>query len=147
MAGAPPQAEACGCVDVDIAWWVDTGLYPPTLEGHITPCNAFSYGPAGTPKCRTRLDDCSQVFTITRLSAALAKADVRQALARSPVLYGRDLRGKGGQVDHLEIDGKVIELGAECDATAPCPIPHDLTELARLLWFLAAEQGGTCTPQ
>ena len=34
------------------------------------------------------------------------------------MLYGRDLRGKGGQVDHLEIDGKVIEIGAECDASA-----------------------------
>lgn len=151
-AGAPndsqpppgPGPAACDCADVEIGWWVETGIAPPEVEARITPCNSFSYGPAGEPECRTVLDDCSQMFSITRLSAALAARDVQQALAQAPVVYGRDLRGLGGQVDHIEIGGKVIELGDECDALEPCPIPEGVSELANLLGRLAIEQQASC---
>jgi hypothetical protein len=95
------------------------------------------------------LDDCSQAFNMKLLVEALRQSDVQQALEQAPVVYGRDLRNIGSQVDHIEIGGKVIELGDECIAGEPCPspIPDGVAELAHLLGRITLEQRGSCMAQ
>jgi hypothetical protein len=146
-AGAPPvdDPKTCDCLEVEIAWWIEGGVGSRQAEAHLSPCNSFYFGRQGEGTCSTTLDDCSQAFNLEEVIAALKDPEVRAALAQAPVLFGRDLRDVGGQLDHIEIDGKVIEIGDECDGSAPCSMPRGVVALDHLLGRLMARQRGACT--
>jgi hypothetical protein len=108
----------------------------PRRECHLQSCNVFTYseGPADetvTQLCTSLLDGCSDSFGIDDINAALAHPDVQDALERAPVLFGADTRLGGGQVDHIEVDGKVIEIGSRCEAG--CEIPDGIYTFSYLL--------------
>jgi len=144
-AGAPADGS-CGCLDLEIAWWIEGGVGSHEAEARLTPCDSFRYQRRGEPSCETRLADCSEPFGLDELGSALASPDVTKALEQAPVVYGRDSRDIGGQVDHIEIGGKVIEVGDECDAASPCDIPRGVSELDHLLGRLMAGQRAACIP-
>jgi hypothetical protein len=124
---------------------VEGGPAPRATEAHLEPCARVSVGRGDIQDCAGQLDDCSQPFNVGDVTAALRHPDVQAALARAPVVYGRDQRAIGSQVDHIEIDGKVIEVGDDCDGTSPCEIPGGIHELEHLLGRIGARQSAACT--
>lgn len=147
-AGAPAEPDPkppCDCLDVAIGWWVEGGPAPRATEAHLEPCARVSVEREDIHDCAGQLDDCSQPFNVGDVIAALRHPDVQAALAAAPVVYGRDQRDIGSQVDHIEIDGKVIEVGDDCDGTSPCEIPDGIHELEHLLGRIGARQSAACT--
>jgi hypothetical protein len=144
-AGAPAEpTPTCQCLEVEIGWWVEGGPAPRAIEAHLAPCATISVGRGEPDTCVGELADCIEAFNINEVNAALQHPDLQAALAQAPVVYGRDQRDIGGQVDHIEIDGKVIEVGDDCDGASPCEIPPGVHELEHLLGRIGARQSANC---
>jgi hypothetical protein len=78
------------------------------------------------------------------LTAALAHPDVQAALARAPILYGRDTRPVDGQVFQIQVGTRLVEIGAECTPSAPgcVAIPGGVRAAMQLLQRLDTQQLG-----
>jgi hypothetical protein len=149
-AGGAPIVD-CECVAEEIGWWREGGGIETRRESHLAPCNVFGYGEGPVdsnvvPQCRSALEGCSDVFGVDDINAALAHPDVRQALERAPVLFGSDPRLIGGQLDHIEVSGRVIEIGNECPVRSDCEIPRGVYAFGFLLGTLQTQEvsGGSC---
>lgn len=137
------EDEACDCLAVDIRWWRAGGLVGPSRQASIEPCAAFGYQVLGDEdkRCSSTLEGCGDALGIDDIHAALADPDVQVALAQAPVVYGRDLRPLDGHVDHIEVDGKVIEVGDECNGESPdCQLPLGVDRFGRLLGNLQFQE-------
>jgi hypothetical protein len=144
--GAEPVSE-CECVAEEITWWREGGGVETRRENHIAPCNTFDYGeaPVGSevePQCVSQLEGCGKAFGVDDLNAALLHPDVVDALANAPLLFGADPRLVGGQVDHIEVGGRVIEIGYECEQRSDCEIPQGIYAFGFLLGTLTAQEVG-----
>ncbi len=149
QAGAAPVAGApnCTCVDAELGWWRDGGLVAYHSQSRVSSCASYTFnGPNPTTFCSSTLDGCGARLGVDDLNVALARPGVQAALVAAPVLYGGDPRPIDGQVAHIEVDGKVIEVGSPCDSDPNCQIPEDVDRFRRLLDELEmAEQGTNCT--
>lgn len=155
-ATAPSMGTAgtvdCGCVSASIAWWVESDHPPDGLrgKGHVKDCMTYEYSsePVGKPPtvvCDSPLDACEIQFGVAAVNGVLAHPDVQAALASSPAFFGLDLRPAGGQVDHIEVNGNVIEIGGDCIGDAPCRMPPGIDQLDHFLGRMVARYG-TCAP-
>jgi hypothetical protein len=137
----------CDCVAEEITWWKEGGGVETRRENHIAPCNAFAYGEGPVdsvvePQCLSQLEGCGKAFGVDDLNAALLHPDVVRALSNAPLLFGADPRLIGGQVDHIEVGGKVIEIGYECERREDCEIPKGIYAFGFLLGTLTAQEVG-----
>jgi hypothetical protein len=138
--------SACDCVAQEISWWREGGA-EKRRENHIAPCNAYDYGegPVGSvvmPQCSSLLEGCGKAFGVDDINAALLHPDVVDALEHAPQLFGADPRAIGGEVDHIEVGGKVIEIGYECEQRSECEIPQGIYAFGFLLGTLTAQEVG-----
>ena len=146
--GSAGEPGECACLVEEIAWWRDGGLVPSSIEGHLTPCAQFEYTettgePVAHRFCWATLELCSDAYGPDDVNDAIAHPDVQAALARAPILFGADSRDLDGHVDHIEVGGKVIELGAPCGApeqAAHCEIPKGVENLDKLLGYIQLQQ-------
>jgi hypothetical protein len=154
-AAAGAASVACDCVAADLRWRRDGGLVAQVEASSVSSCNSFRHesGPAGkspTEVCDSLLVGCGNSIGVGDLNASLNNADVQAALQAAPVLYGGDPRPVDGQVEHLEIGGKVIEVGGACgqNGGSGClPIPDGVAGLVAVLRALEMQQKprGNCT--
>lgn len=153
QSGTPASSplDRCDCVPVTIRWWRAGGLVGPSREASIEPCAAFEYRvltdePSSNKQCSSTLQGCGNALGVDDIRAALADADVQAALEQAPIVYGRDLRPLDGHVDHIEVDGKVIEVGDECNGETPdCRLPLGVDRFGRLLGNLQFQEEARAT--
>jgi hypothetical protein len=135
---APPSGfgDACdACLQHRIEWGILPGLAPSTTYG-LAPCRAFSRSVTGveTPTSCSATAACEPSIGWQRIVPYLSSTDVTGALARSPIVFGRDVRAVDGAMFRIAIDGKEILLGPDCDGQAGCPAaPAGVMELAATL--------------
>jgi hypothetical protein len=68
---------------------------------------------------------------VKHVETVLAYSDVRSALARAPVVFGRDVRAAGRSVLRISVDGKEVVVGEACDSDPTCsPPPAGVAQLA-----------------
>jgi hypothetical protein len=141
---APADEVSCTCVHSSIAWWRDGGLVPVVRKSRIEACAEFRNYEETAPgepseECGSTLSGCEDSLGIDDVNEALRHPDVQDALERAPILFGGDLRPLDGQIDHIEIDGKVVEVGVACDDPA-CAIPEGVARLDRMLGYLQIQE-------
>jgi hypothetical protein len=92
--------------------------------------------------------DARAGITVAQVEHVLAHPDLASALARAPIAFGKVPRAADGRRFRLTIDGKVIEVGDECDepqGSATCaPIPRGVREAVQLLGAVDAQEAGAC---
>lgn len=134
---------ACPCASSTLMWWQDGVFAPGAPRESISDCNQYAVQRMGKPTtfCSSTLADCAQARVgVDDLNAALLHPDVQNALAHAPVLVGRDLRPLDGTLLHLEVDGKVIEVGDNCPNDPSCRVPPGLLVLRELLGDLDRQE-------
>jgi hypothetical protein len=143
-AGAPPLLD-CDCLSSPVSWRRDGGLVFLVPSSYVEPCSAFRHelNPLGDPpgkSCVSALPTgCDGALGVRDINQALQHPDVRAALEAAPVLYGLDPRALDGQVDHIEVDGKVIEIGSSCDEPE-CAIPEGVKSFGYILKVIAEHE-------
>ena len=122
---------SCDCASSRLSWGADGGFVAYVERSSIAPCRTYGHdrtapsGGAPLKTCTRELLPCGagDAIDIGDVRAALANPDVVVALASAPILYGSDPRAFDGQVFHLDVGGKVIEVGTDCSGTGPCKPP------------------------
>jgi hypothetical protein len=140
---APSPVASCDCVPVSLSWWREGGAVMSSTSSSVTSCNQYKFDEHAKPPalhCASTLDGCGERLGIDDLNAALAHPDVVAALAASPVVYGSDPRPIDGQVDHIEIGDRVIEVGNDCGDTPDCSLPDGIVALDQLLGHLELQE-------
>jgi hypothetical protein len=143
-AGAPP-ALGCECLPGPVAWWRDGGLVFTVPSSYAEPCSSFRHelNPLGDQpgkSCSSALPTgCDGALGVRDINQALQHPDVQAALEAAPVLYGADPRAVDGQVEHIEVDGKVIEIGNSCD-DPECKIPEGVESFGYILRLITQHE-------
>ena len=117
--------ECPTCLAVPLAWGANGGLISG-YEYQLAPCANYTVKHSGGEEllCEGNLVACNGVASIGALMNALGHADVQQALAESPITYGRDGRVLDLPLVRIEIGEKIVELGSPCgDETPPSCVP------------------------
>jgi hypothetical protein len=136
-AGAPPAVD-CECLTSTVSWRADGGLVFNVPMSFAEPCRAFRHelrelGGPPVESCAAPLPSgCDAALGVRDINQALQHPDVQAALLAAPVLYGGDPRPLDGQVQHIEVDGKVIEIGLSCD-DPQCAIPPGVASFGYIL--------------
>lgn len=136
-AGAPPAVD-CECLSSTVTWRADGGLVFNVPMSFAEPCSAFRHelrplGEQVEESCTAPLPSgCDAALGVRDINQALQHPDVRAALQAAPVLYGGDPRALDGHVQHIEVDGKVIEIGVSCD-DPECAIPPGVASFGYIL--------------
>jgi hypothetical protein len=139
------------CVARELSWTRDGGFVAFHDRQTLT-CRHFSLvretqkGPPAEAHCENDVAADAQV-NVPELNGALASDDFNAALAKAPVLFGRDSRPVDGSVFRVEIGGATIDIGDECSAEPGCtPIPAGVAAVRQVLEALAMQQRalGSC---
>lgn len=136
-AGAPPAVD-CECLNATVTWRADGGLVFNVPMSFAEPCSTFRHelrplGGEAAESCTAPLPSgCDAALGVRDINQALQHRDVRAALQAAPVLYGGDPRALDGHVQHIEVDGKVIEIGTSCD-DPECAIPPGVASFGYIL--------------
>lgn len=142
---SPTVPASCPCVNAQIAWWRDDGG-APVWQAVIRDCDVFTfYGREPAVRCTAKLEPCEAWLGVGAINEALFHPDVQDALEGAPVLFGVDQ----GQVDHIEVDGKVIEVGNTCTDDPACQLPRGVEAFDVLLGHLQTyeQERQSCEPQ
>jgi hypothetical protein len=141
-APSSPTEPTCSCVAAELAWWKEGGGRVPYIRESLTGCRSYALQRMGKPTtwCGSELACRQARVGVGDLNAALEHPDVTAALLRAPALFGSDPRALDGQVDHLEVGGKVLELGESCETDDSCNVPPGLTTLRELLANLTLQE-------
>jgi hypothetical protein len=143
-AGAPPVL-GCECLPASVSWWRDGGLVFSVPSSYAEPCSSFRHelkqrGGEPGKSCTAPLPTgCDAALGVRDVNQALQHPDVQAALEAAPVLYGGDPRAVDGQVEHIEVDGKVIEIGNSCD-DPECDIPEGVKSFGYILRLIAEHE-------
>lgn len=146
--GGAPSDLGCECLLWSISWRRDGGLLPSQATSFVEPCGSFwqEVQPWDEPSgrsCRSPLaTGCDVALGVADINRALQHPDMRAALAAAPVLYGGDPRALDGQVDQVQVDGKVIEIGISCDDPM-CDIPPGVENFRNILDAVAEQELAT----
>jgi hypothetical protein len=143
------QMGQCALVPVDsdartLQWNYNGGFIPYQDMSEIAPCALYKHwrmfwSDPETPErsCESELLACNAATSTGAVLSALSNADVQEALASSPVLYGLDARGVDGQVFQIRLGTQLIEVGYPCRDTRPASscvsVPAGVAALAELL--------------
>jgi hypothetical protein len=124
--------DPCTCVPYEIAWWYDGGRMALERKYRIKQCNTFVYS-EGPParQCESQVaQGCDEALGVAAISAALDSPEIEAAMAAAPILYGSDPRPVDGQLLHVELNGKIIEIGEQCSGDGlNCDIPNSIESL------------------
>jgi hypothetical protein len=119
--GGGATSDACDdCLSHRVEWGQTGGLAPTTLFA-AEPCRGFARRTLGSAQrgvCTAHLA-CSPGLA-GKLETFLAYSDVKAALARAPVVFGRDVRASDGTLLRIAVDGKELFFGPACDGAASC---------------------------
>jgi hypothetical protein len=146
--GGAPMDLGCECLPWSLSWRLDGGLLPSPVTSFVEPCASFRqevqpWDDAPRTSCSSPLPlGCDLALGVADINRALQHPDVRAALAAAPVLYGGDPRALDGQVDQVQVDGKVIEIGMSCDDPI-CDIPPGVEEFRNILVAVAEQELAT----
>lgn len=144
-ASAGDAGDSVGCLDHTIHWGSLSGWVTSSTVFTLEPCRNYSAsdpqnGQAPMLLCANEVP-LDATITADDIDALVASADVVTALANAPIFYGTDSRLVDGSVQHIEVDGAIVEIGGPCsDATSCLEIPAGIAVLRDALDSLALQQ-------
>ena len=129
------------CLTDTLTWGLSGGFVAYTDQSSLAPCAHYVH--TRTPangsaqaalSCEADLAACD-ARSGGAVSSALANADVKAALAASPMLFGVDQRAWDGSVFDISVGAHTIEVGGSCDGAPPncIPVPAGVQALVDVL--------------
>ena len=105
----------------EIVWYSDGGRRFSYESSVLTPCRSYQHFRNNHPgdgmplACFQELPGCGVPGSTWGgdLARVLSHPDMVAALAAAPVIYGGDPRPFDGSVFHMEIGGKIVEVGPD----------------------------------
>jgi hypothetical protein len=149
------DAGACqDCLSAAITWGQTGGLVPFVDSSSLASCRTYARARSGrtldggTPSCSAQIGSCSEPpVGVADVERALVHPDVVAALASpTPPVYGMDSRPVDGSLLAVTIDGKEIDVGAECPPDGRfcrVAVPAGVRALADVLERLDAQEIAT----
>jgi hypothetical protein len=155
------------CVSEKVSWHREGGRVAYTDFMSLQPCNTFRVERSTSDSrhedaCYSELDQCKNGapdpgLGTCHVSQALRHPDVVAAFAKGGGIYGKDDRPCDGSLLQIEIGGKSVFVGGDCNAGekgcggTPCnPVPAGLRSLATVLEKVGEEgpkrPGFQCIP-
>jgi hypothetical protein len=130
--GAAVSYDVCDdCLSHRVEWGQAARRGPTTVFA-VEPCRGFAVravGHAVPGGCTAHLA-CSPELA-GKIESVLGYSDVKAALARAPVVFGRDVRAVDGTFLRIAVDGKELFVGPDCDGEPNCwPAPAGVSQLA-----------------
>ena len=122
--GGAGDYDGCdACMSHRLEWGSAPGAGPTTTYA-LEPCRGVTVTRSGGAKpaaCTAHLA-CSPLL-LPYLESRMADHDLKAALARAPVVFGRDLRGRDPTMMRIAIDGREIFVGPPCGNDTGCVAP------------------------
>jgi hypothetical protein len=135
-----------GCADQTITWGDDGGLDGLRTTFTLAPCRTFTaeqqtFGNSPMQVCNNQVPMDGEV-TVDDIDALVANADVQEAIAAAPVVYGVDSRPVDGVLLRIEIGSAIVDVGSPCEpsSSACTEIPTGVAALQDGLEALFAQQ-------
>lgn len=140
--------DCAACLPARVDWELNGGMAAWYDKSALLPCNTYQRQRFTNPTSTTPTQSCtstvrqcaggdvdaSDSITLGEVTRALAHPDVQAALAKAPVLYGRDTRPVDGVVLRITTGGKQIEVGDDCAGASGCTeVPAGVKALVALL--------------
>jgi len=145
--GGSGGAGNCDCPNEPIVWGLDGGTRQQTQAS--LSCAGFSRTLTNDYQCDSAIDCSDWGPNLSAIKQALASADVQQALAQSPALYGVDNRPVDGVVMVVHVGDKQIQVGDACPTTGTgcTEAPSGVKALIQVLTIFNRRATATCSPE
>lgn len=121
------------CPVTALEWKSNGGMVAFRYVHQLASCQHYTLSKApngGAASVLCALDLSASDANLVAALAALAGADVQQALSTTPTVYGTDPRPVDGTVLEVTADGKSVLIGGDCNGATGCTaIPAGLKTL------------------